>query len=515
MASRFWPRKATFTVLPLLALTSAANLGSWTPLINFPVTPAAVFIAPKYPVSDTLLAFSSFNDTLFRDNDEGPTQFAEYTISSGAVSHRTVANTNHDMFCPGSSALANGSLVITGGSSSYKTTIYNPSTDSFTSGPDMKIARGYQSTVTIADGRIFTIGGSWSGGRGGKNGEIYDPKTNAWTKLPSATVSSILTADAGGIFRQDNHAWLYAWTNNSVFQAGPSKAMNWFDINKNGSVTAAGTRDATNDAMCGVTVMYEPGKIFSAGGSPDYESANAIATAHLISIGTPYTAATVIQLPDMHFARIFHNAVVLPNGQIIIMGGQSWGDPFTDSNATLVVELFDPATKVFTKLASAAVARNYHSTGILLPDGTVFNGGGGLCYSGVRVCNNHEDGQIFTPPYLFNSTGGPAARPVITSVGGVASTSSSPVAFKPGQNSTVSVSGNATGVSFVLVRVGSSTHTVNTDQRRVPLTVANVTGSNATIIVPKDYGIVIPGAYYLFALSSAQVPSISRTVFIQ
>ena len=61
------------------------------------------------------------------------------------------------------------------------------------------------------------------------------------------------------------------------------------------------------------------------------------------------------------------------------------------------------------------MARNYHSTALLLPNGTVFNGGGGLC--GGCVCGpgtattdgcmtpNHQDFQIFTPPYLFAPDG--------------------------------------------------------------------------------------------------------------
>ena len=36
----------------------------------------------------------------------------------------------------------------------------------------------------------------------------------------------MLTADAQGVYRQDNHGWLFGWKNGYVFQAGPSKAMN-------------------------------------------------------------------------------------------------------------------------------------------------------------------------------------------------------------------------------------------------------------------------------------------------
>jgi hypothetical protein len=29
-------------------------------------------------------------------------------------------------------------------------------------------------------------------------------------------------------YRKDNHAWLFAWSNGTVLQAGPSRAMNWY-----------------------------------------------------------------------------------------------------------------------------------------------------------------------------------------------------------------------------------------------------------------------------------------------
>ncbi len=56
-------------------------------------------------------------------------------------------------------------------------------------------------------------------------------------------------------------------------------------------------------------------------------------------------------------------------------------------------------------MAQEAEPRNYHSVAVLLPDGTVFSGGGGLCGS---CATNHPDGQIFCPPYLFNADGSPA-----------------------------------------------------------------------------------------------------------
>lgn len=115
------------------------------------------------------------------------------------------------MFCPGISALEDGRIIITGGSNAEVSSIYDPASNSFSRAADMKIPRGYQTSATLSDGRVFTIGGSYSGPRGGKVGEVYDPKANTWTLLPNADVTPMLTTDAEGNWRTDNHAWLFGW----------------------------------------------------------------------------------------------------------------------------------------------------------------------------------------------------------------------------------------------------------------------------------------------------------------
>jgi galactose oxidase len=169
------------------------------------------------------MVFSAYSPNSF-GGSRGFTQFAEYDHRSGDISARQVAETQHDMFCPGISSLADGRLIITGGSNAERTSIYDPRSNAFTAGVNMQIARGYQSSTILSNGKVFTIGGSWSGALGNKTGEIYDPATNLWTLLPGAAVEPMLTYDHEGIFREDNHAWLHAWRNGSVFQGGPSKA---------------------------------------------------------------------------------------------------------------------------------------------------------------------------------------------------------------------------------------------------------------------------------------------------
>jgi galactose oxidase len=376
----------------------------------------------------------------------------------------------------------------------------------------MKMARGYQTSVTLSDNRVFTIGGAYSGPRQGKDGEIYDPTANTWTALPNAKVSPMLTTDAEGIWREDNHAWLFAWKNGSIFQAGPSKAQNWYGTTGTGTQTAAGTRDTIDDSMCGIFAMYEPGKILSAGGSPDYTNSDASARSHITTINAPNTNTVVERVADMAYPRGFANAAVLPDGTVLVTGGQRRSLVFTDDAGILWAELFNPVDKTWKTLAAEAVPRNYHSVSILLPDGRVFSGGGGLCYiaqvGGSSVnCNklvDHADGQVFSPPYLFNTDGSAASRPAISSL--------SATTVKVGANMTINVSVSATGLKFVLVRIGSVTHSVNSDQRRVPLTSLTGSGTAYTATLPNDSGILIPGAYYLFVLSAQGVPSVARTV---
>ena len=53
-------------------------------------------------------------------------------------------------------------------------------------------------------GRVFTIGGSWSGGTGGKNGEVWS--ATAGDDAVRRTGEPILTDDPGGVYRADNQS---------------------------------------------------------------------------------------------------------------------------------------------------------------------------------------------------------------------------------------------------------------------------------------------------------------------
>ena len=469
----------------------APSKGAWGSTITFPLVPSTAALLP----GNKLLTWSA-NLAYDYGGDNRRTQTAILDLTTGTVTPLTVSNTLHDMFCPGVSILKDGRVLVSGGSNSSATSIYDPVKNTWSVAAPMKIPRGYQSNVTLSTGEVFTVGGSWSGGRGGKIGEVWSQATG-WRKLDNASVTPILTADKAGVFRADNHAWLFAASGGRVFHAGPSKRMNWYTTTGTGGVQSAGLRGDSADAMNGNAVMYDVGQILTMGGAPSYDQVDATARAYTIDIRN---GVKVARTGDMAFRRAFSNGVVLPDGQVLVVGGQAFPRPFTDGTAAMAPELWNPATGKFTALAPMAIPRTYHSVALLLPDARVFVGGGGQC---GECSTNHPNGQIFTPPYLLNADGTARARPTITTA---------PTTAALGSSISVTTSGPAP--KFSLVRMSTVTHTVNTDQRRIPLTPTSVSGNTATLAIPSDPGVVVPGPYLLFALDANGVPSVAKTIRI-
>jgi galactose oxidase len=473
--------------------TNPSVVGQWGPTIGLPLVPVAAALIP----GNRLLVWSADENLNYTSASSPYTQTAILDLTTGAISAATVSNTAHNMFCPGVSILPNGDVVVTGGISDSLTSIFNPATNAWSAAPQMNIGRGYQGQTTLSDGQVFTLGGSWSGAVGGKLGEVFSP-SGAWRELTGVPANPIYTNDAQGVFRADNHGWFIATSGGKVFQAGPSAQMHWITTTGAGTITNAGARGTAGDEMNGNAVLYDVNKILTVGGAPDYQSSNATNVANVVDISTG--TAQVTGTSPMNFARGFANSVALPDGQVFTVGGETFPIPFDDATSVLTPEMWTPSTGQWTEMAPGPEPRNYHSVAVLLPDGTVFSGGGGLCGS---CATNHPDGQIFYPPYLFNADGSLAARPTI---------SSAPSSAVTGQ--TISVTTGGPVQSFVMMRYGEATHTVDNDQRRIPLSITSSSGNTYQLSLPSDPGIALPGPYMLFAINAGGTPSVASTIYV-
>jgi galactose oxidase len=483
----------------LWSLSAAILPSAWTAVIPLAVDPIATANLPN----GQLVMWSAY-DMYTYEGDIGDANGQTYTTVFDPVALTSTAilvtNTGDDMFCPGTANLFNGEILVNGGSSSPKTSIYSPTTGAWATDALMNIPRGYEADTVLTNGSVLTFGGSWSGGIGGKSAEVWT-EGQGWTVLNDVPETTIVGPDPQGTYRGDNHLWLFSAPNGDVFHAGPSAQMHWITTTGNGSIASAGNRGNDPYAINGNAVLYDVGMIMKTGGAPAYQDADAEANTYLININNGTAGVSVTQTAPMAYPRAFSSGVVLPNGQVMIVGGQTYPVPFSDATAILTPEIWDPLTQVFRQLTPMQTPRVYHSTAILLSDGRVYVGGGGQCGDGCSA--NHFNTEILTPPYLLNANGTAATRPVISS----ASTTGV-------LGGTVTATTTAPVVNFVLMRLSSVTHTVNNDQRRIPLQMQSTNGNSYTLAIPSNPGIVLPGYYWLFALNAQGVPSVGAVILI-
>ena len=119
---------------------------------------------------------------------------------------------------------------------------------------------------------------------------------------------------------------------------------------------------------------YQPRVMILGGDNP------ATASTEVIDLSQP-TPAWRSLLP-MSAPRIEMNAVILPSGRVLALGGS--GQDNVESTASLGADLFDPETETWTPAGVARYARLYHSVALLLPDATVWTAGS----NPSRACGN-------------------------------------------------------------------------------------------------------------------------------
>ncbi len=191
----------------------------------------------------------------------------------------------------------------------------------------------------------------------------------------------------------------------------------------------------------------------------------------------------------MNTPRRQHNAVLLPDGTVLVVGG-SQGSGFDNDDApVLQPEVWNPATNRWTRLASQRTYRGYHSTALLLPDGRVLSAGG----------RHERTAEVFSPPYLFKG-----ARPTISSAPGVVT---------PGTSFFVGTPDASRVTKVTLIALGSVTHAFDENQRLLTLGFTR-SSTGVTITAPASNALAPPGYYMLFLVNDAGIPSVARMVRI-
>ena len=404
----------------------------------------------------------------------------------------TQFSVSSDMFCNGMVVLQDGRAFINGGTLAYdpflgslKSTVFDPATNTFDDVQNMAHGRWYPTVLTLGDGRVMTFSG------------FLETGTNTNTTVEFYTVGSGWSQPFTAPFTPDLYPRLHLLPNGKVFYSGPSPVSQLFDPSTTtwtlnvATTNYGGTRSYGSSVLLGLTPAnnYDPVILIMGGNSP------ATATTETIDMGAPNP--TWQSGPSMSQARIEMNAVILPSGKVLALGG-SVNDEDA-STQSLNADLYDPATNTFSSAGANSFARLYHSVALLLPDATVWVAGG----NPVRGTYERHI-EIYQPAYLFQSDGTPAARPSITSV---------PGSVSYGNQFTLQTPDAASIASAVLVRNGTVTHSFGMDQRMVGMSFTAGSGS-LTVTAPPNANIAPPGYYMLFILNNNGVPSVASSILL-
>jgi len=480
---------------PTLAQAIPSTQGKWsTQSTTIPINPVHAALMRNGKV---LIVAGSGNCPPYQSGcPAGPPYSA--SNSSGAGVYDPVAGTftqltlSWDMFCNGMVVLPDGRPFINSGtlqydpfSGSLKSSVFDPSTNAFTDVQNMAHGRWYPTLTTLGDGRVMTFSGLNETGSTNTTVEIY-------------TVGSGWSTPVDGGWTPPLYPHMHLLPNGKVFYSGPQGSAALFDPSNSTWTLNVANHTYGVTRLYGSAVLlpltpannYDPRVIVMGGGNPS------TATTETIDLGAPTPAWN--WGPNMSQPRIEMNAVILPTGKILALGG-SYNDE-DDTTASLNADLYDPATNSFSSAGANAYARLYHSVALLLPDATVWLAGG----------NPHRGAyeqhmEVYQPAYLFTDSNGnivPATRPSI---------GSSPSNITYGSSFTVQTLDAASISSVVLVRNGSVTHAFDMDQRLVGLSFTAGSGA-MTVTAPPNGNIAPPGYYMLFLVNGSGVPSVANFV---
>jgi FtsP/CotA-like multicopper oxidase with cupredoxin domain len=361
--------------------------------------------------------------------------------------------------------------------------LFDPTTNSFSHAADLNTGRFYPTSLTLPDGRAMTLYGqdNANGGPTASSLEVFTPGGAGTWAAPKALP-----------FNFFYYPWTFVLPNGELFIAGPQKPARRFDWTATPVVDDPAKQYNQISSQRGVNMdgtavllplrppHYEP-RVVIAGGQP----ADASQSAEWIDLSVLTPKPAWQALPDMNVPRDKANSVLLPDGRVLIVGGI---ETLADGGPAEIFDPEDPASG-FELGPSMQHKRGYHSTAILLPDGSVLVGGDPS--GDTTPCERYRPSYFFKP------------RPNLTSAPAI-------VAHGAAFNVDTPTPGSIAEV--VLMRPGAVTHGFNHAQRYIGCA---ITGASATAVhatMPPNGNLAPPGYYLLFIVDQDRIPSEGRWI---
>ncbi len=469
--------------------------GQWGPVIDWPHIAVSAANLPD----GRILTWSGSERETWPSTEQ--TYSATWDPATGVFEE--VFHPTHNMFCAHLAMMEDGRVFVNGGrnqTNSPWTSIFDFRNNEWVQIENMPSGgRWYPTTIALANGDMFTAIGTASQPR---YPEVWNVDTG-WEIKNGVDFNDMVLTDYFSSGSHGESRWwplLHVAPNGQIFHSGPTPKMHYIDPTGNGSYSQSGPEFTDWYHKHGTSIMYAEGKILNAGG---WIAGNNIASSNqAFTVDLNGTAPVVSLTGSMNHARKFHNGIMLPNGEVLVVGGNTSGRKFSDDGAILSTEIWNEQTGTWRLGASMVTPRNYHSVALLMTDGRVLAAGSGYC-SGNANCNgsSHRDGEVYSPSYLFDATGSPAVRPSIDAA---------PPRISSGE--AFAVEGTPDLARFTMIKMSSTTHGMNTDVRFIEIGFTQDAPGQYTLQAHANPNVLTAGYWMLFGLDAQGVPSTAHVI---
>jgi hypothetical protein len=416
-----------------------------------------------------------------------------------------------DFFCGGHAFLADGRLLSAGGTGHYNpfegrkdATVFNVASQSWSFVKSMAHGRWYPTLITLGDGRALAATGLTEDATNPHNNtlEIYDPAANTWQVLHFDGTFPGLPLYAHLFQLADGRIFFDGGRMDDDLQVDP--CIIDFTQNPLKTIPVPGMVGGgmRNQAASILLPPAQDQRVMIIGGGPAGKPNKTDAIDNVDLVDLKDANPHFVPVSPLNFPRLHLNAVLLPDRTVFVTGGSLKQED--TPLARLQPEIYDPATDTWTPMAHSTVPRLYHSTALLLPDGSVVTAGGNP-EGGTHVEWDDDPEEemrleIFRPPYFFKG-----ARPTITAI---------PAQCTYGQTIQITSPESANIRWANLLRNCATTHSFDGSQRLVDLEVTGRNGGVVTARVPQNPNIAPPGWYMLYLVDNSGRPSVAKWIHV-
>lgn len=392
--------------------------------------------------------------------------------------------------CVGPSLMPNGNIIFLGGAlvpvygpGSKKVKIWDAGNGSWNTTGPLNDFRWYPSLAQLPNGKILLAGGGDENNPNRTNtSEVYDPATGTSKLVDTLAIGN----EVSPICLMLNGKVLMTHRPPQLFDPATEQWDSASDF-------VQGNRMANGDHADHELTMLEDGRVVAIGFKSFTQSPG-----NLTEIYDPTLNSWTL---GANFSPVRSRcmSVYLPNQKILVLGGEKEDatdpTPTNQWNFMALADIYDPVADSWRRLAPMNIAREYHLTGIVVPDGRV------VVVGGEGQPGNKPDSSVietYTPYYLNKGV-----RPEIHAL--------QKTTFQRGELVNFDVQFADSVTQVIIMSNAVVTHNMNCGNNRYFDLNFTQNGNSISATIPTDTLGAIDG-YYMLIVMVEDIPSVASII---